>query len=164
MSTLNKLLLPDETVAFHTKKSPIIFLTPLIWTILTLIFLSQRTHFVAAANGLPLINSLATLAWLPAVVALFLWINQALIYATSDFIVTNRRVILQEGFFTRHGTQTRLSAIAEIQVTQSLLGRLMDYGSITVNSFGGGGEVFDLISAPYIFQKQVSEKTESATR
>ncbi|HSW71271.1 MAG TPA: PH domain-containing protein, partial [Gammaproteobacteria bacterium] len=141
-----------------TKKSFIIFSTPIIWTMLTFFFLMRTDPFLAGFSGLPLINSLAHLAWLPGLIAIFYWLNQSLVYLTSDFIITDQRVIMREGFFSRHSTETRLAAIAEIKVDQSLLGRLMNFGSIRINSFGGGAEVFADINAPYDFQRKVSEK------
>ncbi|HSW71710.1 MAG TPA: PH domain-containing protein [Gammaproteobacteria bacterium] len=152
-----KILLPGEAICFHTQKSPIIFTMPVVWTALTLFFFAQTHQFISGMPGLPLINSIANLAWVPGVMAVFSWLNQGLIYLTSDFIVTNQRVILREGFFSRHSTETRLAAIAEIKVDQSLVGQFLNFGSITVNSFGGNAEVFAAILSPYTFQRKVSE-------
>ena len=158
MSNLDKILLPNETISFHTKKSFIIFIMPVIWTVLTLFFLIQTQPFISGLPGLPLINSLANLTWIPGLIAIFSWLNQGLVYLTSDFIITNQRIIMREGFFFRHSTETRLAAVAEIKVDQSLLGRFMNFGNITVNSFGGGAEIFADINSPYAFQRKVSEK------
>jgi uncharacterized membrane protein YdbT with pleckstrin-like domain len=119
----------------------------------------QTRQFVSGFAGLPLLNSLANLAWIPAAIAIFSWINQGLLYITSDFIVTNQRLLLREGFFFRHSTEMRLSTIAEISVDQSLLGQIFNFGSITVNSFGGSTEVFSSIRSPNEFRRKVSEKT-----
>ncbi len=165
MPNLDKILLSDERITFHTRKSLIIFTMPVIWTAFTLFCLLQTSHFVAGlGSSMPLINSIATLAWLPGFVAIFSWLNQGLLYITSDFIVTNQRVILREGFFFRHSTETRLSAVAEIKVDQSLLGQVLNYGSITVNSFGGSADVFNAIRSPYAFQRKVSEISANAGR
>lgn len=161
MSDLANLLLPDEQVAFATKKHVIIFIYPLLWTAITLVFLYLSKPFVTSNYGVPLINSIANLAWIPGIVAIYTWLTQGLIYLTSHFIVTNRRVIMREGFFFRHATETRLSAVAEIKIDQPLLGRVLNYGSITINSFGGGSEVFDLISGPYMFQRKVAENSDT---
>ncbi len=163
MTQLDKILLPNERLSFHTKKSRIIFIMPLLWTILTFLFLFQTRLFVAGLFQ-PFINSIADLAWLPGLVAVFSWLNKGLMYVTSDFIVTNQRVIMREGFFFRHYSETRLSAVAEIKVDQSLLGRFLNYGSITVNSFGGGADLYSAIDSPYEFQKQVAAATPLSTR
>lgn len=160
MVNFSNLLLPGERISFHTKKSLIIFIMPVIWTALTVIFLLQTRPFVINPSfNMPLINSISDLAWLPGLVAVFTWLNKGLMYITSDFVVTNQRVILREGFFIRHSSITRLSAVAEIKVDQSLLGQFLNYGSITVNSFGGGDEVFSAINSPYEFQKKVAAAT-----
>jgi uncharacterized membrane protein YdbT with pleckstrin-like domain len=155
MSTVDKLILANENLVFSTKKHLVIFSSSLIWTVITLLFCVQRTPFITGPITLPFFNAVADLAWLPGLLALFSWGNQTLTYLTSTFLVTDRRVIMREGFFFRHATETRLSAVAEVKISQSLLGRLLDFGTITINSFGGGAEVFKVIAAPYAFQKQV---------
>jgi len=160
MSDLRKILLTDETILFHTKKNWVIFTTPVIWTLFTLFILSQKQHFISNISGLPLINSLSTLAWLPGIIAAFTWINQWLTYITSDFLVTNQRVIMREGFFFRHATETRLSTVAEIKIDQNLVGQIFNFGSITVRNFGGGADIFYTINSPYEFQRQVAERSQ----
>jgi uncharacterized membrane protein YdbT with pleckstrin-like domain len=165
MSDLRKILLPGEMVAFRTQKSPIIFSLPILWTLVTLAFTIHSYQFFSQLQGSQLVNYISTLiCFVPAIIAFFSWLNQGLIYVTSDFIITNQRVIMREGFFIRHSAETRLSAIAEIQVMQSLIGQLFNFGSISVNSFGGGAEIFSYIRSPYEFQKKVSEKTMASTR
>ena len=163
MSYLEKNLLPDEAIAFQTRKNVIIFLTPLVWTLITLFFLLQQT-FTLNFSSQPFINNFSLIAWIPGILALLSWLNEGLTYLTSVFIITNRRVIMREGFFIRHAVETRLSAVAEITINQSLLGRLMNYGTIGIKSFGGGNEFFPLISSPYDFQNAVSQHLNEATQ
>ena len=164
MSGLDKLLLPDEKIVFHTKKSLIIFLYPVLWTLITAYFIYQKTAFMPYAQGLPLLKSLPSFAWVPGLIALGSWLNRGMTYLTSNFWVTNRRVIMREGFFSRHATETRLTAIAEIRVDQSLVGQALDFGSVSINSFGGGSEAFDLISAPYSFQRYTSQSVDQPAK
>lgn len=157
LMNLEKTLLAGESILFQTKKSPIIFVMPVVWTVITLCFLLQTHQFVSGLQGLPLINSIAMLAWIPGLIAIFSWLNQGFLFLTSAFVVTNQRLIMREGFFFRHTTETRLTAIAEIKVDQSLLGQFLNFGSITINSYGGGTDVFTAILSPYTLQRKVSE-------
>lgn len=166
MLNVNKLLLTNEKISFVTRKHVIIFLKPLIWTGITLLFLWLRTPFLPGASTLPLLHSIADVtyfAWIPGIIALLSWASQGLTYWTSIFLVTDRRVIMREGFFFLHATETNLSTISEIKIDQTLVGRILDFGSITINSFGGR-EIFDLIAAPYQFQKQVAEKRQNVAK
>lgn len=146
MSYIDQNLLTNETILFRTKKHFIIFLAPMIWTIAALLFLLNNNPY------------LTKVAFLPTIVALGFWLKEGLNYFTSDFAVTNLRVMMREGFFFRHTNEMRLSTIAQVTVNQSLLAQLLGYGTVIINSFGGESDPFSEIAAPVEFQKQVQQK------
>lgn len=146
MSFVNKNLLPNEKVLFRTKKHLIIFLYPLIWTIITCLFFLHPNPIVHIAALFPL-----------GLVALF-WLNQFLIYYVSEFAITNIRIIMREGFFVRHVNDTRLNTIANVNVNQSLVGQALNYGTVIINSFGGGTDPFKEIAKPIAFQNQLQNQ------
>ncbi len=51
---------------------------------------------------------------------------------TTEIAVTDRRIIYKTGFITRHTVETNMDKVATVDVNQSILGRLLDYGSIQV--------------------------------
>lgn len=144
----------EEKMLFQTKKHFIIFTYSIIWTVVTIIFLTQRDPLTLDANLL-FINSMTDLAWIPGVIAASSWLNQTLNYLTSRFVVTNKRIIMREGFFFRHAVETRLATVAEVKVDQSLLGCFLNFGTLTINNFGGSSEVFAYIADPIRFQREV---------
>lgn len=151
MSYPDKNLLQNEQVLFRTKKHIIIFFFPVVLAVI-----SYFAYFSMSNQVI-----LARIAWAPALVTLIFWINVYLEYITSKFVVTNRRVILQEGFFFRHSNDMRLNAIAQINVDQTLLGRILDYGILSLNTFGGTVDSFSMIAKPYYFQKAVNEQLDN---
>ncbi|MCC2666400.1 MAG: hypothetical protein K0R24_1314 [Gammaproteobacteria bacterium] len=143
--SINKNLIADETVLYRTKKHFIIFLVPFFWTLLALFFLANANPFIVKISyGLLLLSSLA-------------WLNQFLLYSASEFAITNKRVMMREGFFYRHTNETRLSAIANVGVNQSLLAQAFNYGTLFINTFGGETDKFTEINAPMEFQKKLQE-------
>lgn len=67
-------------------------------------------------------------------VAWFVWT-----YITTDVrIVTNRRVVLKEGFFSRRTQEIKLSAIEAIEFEQSFIERLLRVGCLEITGRGGG--------------------------
>src|SRR5690348_10366059 len=107
MSYIQQNLVGDEKVIFHTKKNLIIFFIPVICTIIALI-------------SFPFMNEnaiLRGLEWLPWLIALIFWLYFYLEYWTSEFVVTNQRILLREGFFYRHASDMRLNSISQINVT-----------------------------------------------
>lgn len=141
MASIYKQLLPDEKIVFRTKKHIMLFLVPALMTLFALGFLLSSNRYVQIA------------ASIPAIAALFSWLNQYLIYVTSDFVITTKRVIMKEGFFYKHTNNTRLSTIANVSMDQSLLGQFLNYGTIILHAFGGDSDPFTQIAAPNDFQK-----------
>lgn len=80
-------------------------------------------------------------------------------YFTSEFSLTNKRVILKQ--FT---TSVKLSLIEveEFGVNQGILGKILDNGNILVSGTGGTRKTFVRISAPLEFHKRVHKQIEIA--
>lgn len=76
----------------------------------------------------------------------------------SEFVITNRRIIIKTGFIARETLEMNLTKIESVNVDQSILGRILNYGSITIIGTGGTTEVFDNISKPLEFRKAFQEE------
>jgi len=55
---------------------------------------------------------------------------------TSEFAVTNKRVLIKTGLVRRHSLETLLSKIESIGVAQSILGRILGFGTIVISGNG----------------------------
>src|SRR5437867_8102905 len=55
---------------------------------------------------------------------------------TSEFVVTNQRVVIKVGWLFRRSLETMLNKVESIGVEQSLSGRLFGYGTIVVRGTG----------------------------
>jgi len=73
---------------------------------------------------------------------------------TSEFAITNKRLIIKTGLISRHTLEMNLSKVESINVDQSILGRMLDYGSIAIIGTGGTREPFDNIAHPMEFRRQ----------
>lgn len=153
MGYIDKNLLSDERILFRTKKHLIIFFYPIVWTIL-----SSYAYVYMRENAL-----LSQVAFAPWLVAAILWLYSWLEYVTSDFAVTNKRVMMREGFFTRHSNELRLAAISQVNINQSLIGQIMGYGDVAINAFGAF-DTFTYISKPNDFQRHVNQQLDNVTR
>jgi uncharacterized membrane protein YdbT with pleckstrin-like domain len=76
-------------------------------------------------------------------------------YATSEFGITDKRVIVKIGFLRRKTFELLLRHVAAISVDQSVMGRLLNYGAVTLTGTGGVKEVFHNISKPLEFRRQI---------
>jgi hypothetical protein len=80
---------------------------------------------------------------------------------TSEFCITDRRVVIKVGWIRRRTHETMLSKVETIGVEQSLVGRLLDYGTIVVMGTGGTKEPFRNIARPLEFRRQVQAQITS---
>ena len=76
----------------------------------------------------------------------------------TEFAVTDRRVISKRGFINRSTTEMNMDKIESVQVDQSILGRLLDYGTVTVRGTGEGLEPIQHVAAPIAFRNAITAK------
>ncbi|MHB8206232.1 PH domain-containing protein [Mucilaginibacter sp.] len=80
---------------------------------------------------------------------------------SSEFVVTNRRIMLKTGVLKRKLVELQLNRAEGLMVNQGIIGRILNYGSIIVTS-GGVKEVFSPIAQPYEFKKHVNNAIEES--
>jgi Predicted membrane protein len=76
----------------------------------------------------------------------------------TEFAVTDRRVIYKCGFISRHTVEMNMDKIESVDVDQSLLGRLLNYGTIHVLGTGEGIESLRRIAAPLALRNAITAK------
>lgn len=76
---------------------------------------------------------------------------------TSEFGVTNKRVVIKTGLISRETLEMNLQKIESVRVDQSVLGRLLGYGDIIIVGTGGTHEIFQDIAAPTQFRRAFQE-------
>lgn len=87
-----------------------------------------------------------------------LFIYPAIQRATSEYAVTNKRVIVKTGLVWRETFEMTLGKIESIGVEQSLLGRMLGYGSISISGTGSNTVTFTNIDHPMEFRKAYVEQ------
>jgi uncharacterized membrane protein YdbT with pleckstrin-like domain len=76
---------------------------------------------------------------------------------TSEFAVTTSRLILKVGLISRYTTELLLAKVESIGVRQGLIGRVLNYGDLTVTGTGGAREVFRRVRDPIGFRNHVQQ-------
>ena len=135
MSYVDSNLLPGEQVTFRTHLSLIIFTVPVVLAELALVF-------YLVGPGTRLIGHIFLLG------ALAVGAVKYLDYATSEFAVTNKRIIIKVGFLKRRTLEMQVQKIETVAVNQSIGARILGYGDIVVTGTGGTKEAFRHVSAP----------------
>jgi uncharacterized membrane protein YdbT with pleckstrin-like domain len=98
------------------------------------------------------------LVFLVFVFTIVILIQLALIYKTTEFALTNKRIIAKKGIFRRHSMEILLSKIETVRVAQGIDGRIFDFGTVTVVGSGGTNEFFKSISNPMELRKMINAK------
>jgi uncharacterized membrane protein YdbT with pleckstrin-like domain len=81
---------------------------------------------------------------------------------TSEFAVTTTRLIFKVGLVARYTTELLLPKVESIAVRQGLLGRLLNFGDLTVTGAGGAQEVFRRVHDPVGFRNHVQQASIAA--
>ncbi len=76
----------------------------------------------------------------------------------SELAVTNMRVLVKVGFISRTSLETNLQNIATISVEQSILGRILKYGTLCIYDTGWMRSPFAFIDNPFEFRKAVQSQ------
>lgn len=96
-----------------------------------------------------------------AMVAIPLAIGLAVILAavvrrqTTELVLTDRRIILKRGFVSRDTVEMNLNKVESLHVNQGLMGRILDYGDVTVVGTGASLEPLRGIARPLELRKKL---------
>jgi uncharacterized membrane protein YdbT with pleckstrin-like domain len=77
-------------------------------------------------------------------------------YATTEILITERRVVYRTGFFSRSTIEMNKDKIESIDVSQSVLGRILGFGAVMVKGTGGGIEGIENVAAPFDLRNHVA--------
>ena len=178
MGFIDQHLMEGEQVVYRTRLHRIIFLNSIVWVgVAVAVALHGNAWFQSLVlDKLPREVARAfspeTMRWLRDgwhgynLLGLAMLVLSALPgllgslvnYSSSEFGVSNKRVLLKTGFISRHSLETMLSKVESIGVHQGLLGRLFGFGTIIIGGTGGSKEAFSGIRDPLEFRRQVQEQ------
>jgi uncharacterized membrane protein YdbT with pleckstrin-like domain len=87
-------------------------------------------------------------AYALALVAVGLLIQQWFRWWITEIAVTDRRVIYKKGLVRRQTNEMNMDKVESVKINQSILGRLLDYGHVTILGTGEGFETLRTIASP----------------
>jgi len=157
VSYIDRTLLDGEHVIFRTR----LHWSMLVGPMLLLVVVALPLSFWVATG------TWRAYAWIPAALGVLALLPAFARRQSSDFAVTNKRVLFKVGVLDTRSVELLLGKIEAISVDQSLLGRVLGYGDIVVTGSGGTHEGFTRIQAPLEFRRavqSVSDLDEAGTR
>ncbi len=150
MGYVERHLLPDEHVVYKTRLHWMLFAKP------ALLFLAGVV-LAALLRRVPDPTWLWMVGGFVALLGLVWGLAHYVELMTSEFAVTNTRLILKVGLVSRYTTELLLTKVETIGVHQGLAGRLLNYGDLTVTGTGGARELFHRVRDPIGFRNHVQQ-------
>ena len=150
-------LITGEAITYRARLHWILFVKP---TLIGLTIIALAAFLFYAADLGNVLSGQATLLIGIAVLVISALpiLAAALTWHSAEFAVTNKRVILKTGFIQSKTAEMFLNKIESVGVDQSIVGRIMDYGTIVIRGTGGSLEPFHRVSAPLRFRRQIQEQ------
>ena len=152
MSYVESQLLPGEQVQYRAHLHRVIYFWPGVVS--------------AVAIAVAVVGREAPAIWVSSVVVLIAaavgLARRMLLRRTSEFAVTDKRVIIKVGWIRRRTVETMLGKVEGVGVAQTVAGRIFGYGTLTVTGTGGTQEQFSMIASPLEFRKQVQAQIAAA--
>jgi uncharacterized membrane protein YdbT with pleckstrin-like domain len=74
---------------------------------------------------------------------------------TTDFAVTNRRVILKRGWLNRRTQELAVESVEGVSLDQSIIARMFGYGRVVVTGTGDAVIAFPPMAHPVAFRRSI---------
>lgn len=148
-SYVSQQLRPNETILYIAKVHWVVYILPVV-----ILYFSVPRAFAPrafAGDAIPLVGIIVTLA------GLLLLCSAVIKQFTTELAITNERVIAKFGLISRTTSEQQLDRVEGVNLNQSILGRILNYGTITVRGTGGGLTPIPVIKNPGAFQSKLSE-------
>jgi uncharacterized membrane protein YdbT with pleckstrin-like domain len=99
-------------------------------------------------------------AGLVAAAGLVLALARYVRLAANTYVLTNRRLLRLSGILSRSSMDSYLDKINNVEHRQTLLGRLLDFGDLEIDTAAEtGAELFPRISHPIAFKRAIDAAT-----
>ena len=152
MSYIKSVLQPGEQVVAIGRLHWIVYYRA-IWYLFVCIILLLLAHKYRAEEPVIILIAVlfGALALMSAIHAWFIrWI--------TEIAITDKRVIYKRGFINRHTVETNMDKVATVDVDQSILGRLLNYGTVTVKGTGLTFEPLRHVESPIELRNAIIAK------
>ncbi len=95
---------------------------------------------------------------------LILWGVAYVRIRSTEVAVTTKRLIVKHGFIRRHTIEININKVESIQVDQSLVGRMLNFGTLVIAGTGSSHAPIDGIAEPLAFRRAFVEAQDAVHR
>jgi uncharacterized membrane protein YdbT with pleckstrin-like domain len=162
MSYVEKHLIEGETVVYATGLHWIVLIRSILLGLLfgvpgvAFLVLSAKDQGDASGNSTPMMWGGIGLL----VIAGMCIVAGIVKRKATEMAVTNKRVVIKVGLATRKTFELLLQKVESIGGEETVMGRMLGYGTVIIHGTGGSPEPFDKVAHPIEFRKQVQQQIE----
>ena len=151
---IDDILQPGEKVLYSTNAHWIFYLGAIAAWIVAAVLLALSRATVTEGIVLLCLSGSGVVA-----LAALYWTFTAWFHRwTTETDVTNLRVVHKTGFIKRRTFEMSLDKVESVDVNQSILGRILNYGDVTVQGVGEGKETIATIASPLAFRNFITAR------
>jgi len=151
---IDDILQPGEKVLYSSNLHWVIYAPAILaWVVsCTLLVLSRTTlneNLILLYLASAAVVALAALYW-----TLSAWFRRWI----TETDVTNLRVVHKTGFITRKTFEISIDKVASVEVNQSIMGRILNYGDVTIENMGDDNQIIKMIASPLAFRSNITAR------
>ena len=153
---IDEILQPGEKVLYSTNAHWIFYLPAIVaWAVALVLLILSATVAVAIPPAVLVAWAGAAIA---ALVAVYFTVRGWFHRLTTETDVTDRRVVHKTGFIKRRTFEIALDKIESVDVEQTILGRIFNYGDVTIMGVGEGRQTISTIASPLAFRSAITAR------
>ncbi len=143
MAYVNSVLQPGETVKVIGRLHWINYIKSFLLLVIAVALLVYGMQDTTKVQ-----RTVTYIGWLVLAVAVVMLLSSWFRRQMTELSVTNHRVIYKTGFLRRHTVEMNMDKVETVNVDQSIMGRILGYGTIHVLGTGQGIEGLSRIGRP----------------
>lgn len=151
---IDEILQPGEKVLYSTNAHWVFYLPAVAaWFVAAMLVVLSR---ITTNDSVVLLC--LTVAAVVALAALYWTVKAWFHRLTTETDVTNRRVVHKTGFIKRRTFEMALDKVESVDVNQTIMGRILNYGDVTIMGVGEGRETISTIAEPLAFRNSITAR------
>lgn len=150
MGYIDANLMKGEKIIFKTKPHWSCIVAPCILFSMGWIMFIAGIGFQAMA--------LVIIGFLIFAIAFFWGLSELFTMISSEYALTNRRIVTKTGLISRKTMEILLNKIETVNIDQNLTGRMFNYGNLNITGTGGAQDPFKGIAAAVEFRKRIYDQ------
>ena len=153
MRYVRRVLQPGETIVYAIRLHWRVYIHRIVLAMACIVLAGAA---VATSDNQNISLALGIAAVIFALLALSAGLRAFIRRATTELAVTDHRVIYKSGLLSRHTIEMNRDKVESVDVDQTLLGRILGYGTVVVRGTGGSLEPIRNIGDPLTFRTHIT--------